>query len=91
MSALTIRHAGWALLTGLVLAGYVGSWFSALSRAPALDVTAVLVGGALITALLRTAVAGGPLPSLPGLGLVGAGAALAAAAAWRRRPDPATS
>lgn len=63
----------WVLFTGLVLAGYVGTWFAALARAQAVDVTAVLVGGAVITALLRAAVDSTPLPSALGLGLVTAG------------------
>jgi drug/metabolite transporter (DMT)-like permease len=42
----------WALLTGVLLSGYVLSWFGALRRAQAVDVTAVLVLGAFITALL---------------------------------------
>ena len=52
----------WAIGTGVLLAGYVGTWFAALSRAPATVVTAVLVVGAPITATL-TAIAGGSLPS----------------------------
>ena len=42
----------WVLLTGLLLAGYVATWFAALARAQAVDVTAVLVFGAVVTALL---------------------------------------
>jgi drug/metabolite transporter (DMT)-like permease len=53
---------GWALLTGLILAGYVATWFSALRRAPATVVTSVLVVGAVITGIL-TAVAKGTAPS----------------------------
>jgi drug/metabolite transporter (DMT)-like permease len=48
----------WAALTGLILAGYVGLWFFALSLAPAVDVTAVLVLAALVTAVLNTVVKG---------------------------------
>jgi drug/metabolite transporter (DMT)-like permease len=43
---------GWALLTGVLLTVYVSTWLAALSRAPAIDVTALLVAGAFITALL---------------------------------------
>jgi len=50
----------WVLLTGLILAGYAGLWFSALRRAPATVVTSVLVGGALITGALQALAKGGP-------------------------------
>jgi drug/metabolite transporter (DMT)-like permease len=68
---------GWLVLTGALLTGYVATWFGALARADAVDVTAVLVLGALITAGLGAtidSVAIGPL--LPGLVLLTAGAAL---------------
>jgi drug/metabolite transporter (DMT)-like permease len=45
---------GWALLTGLILAGYVGTWFASLERAPASIVTSVLVLGAVVTGALTT-------------------------------------
>jgi drug/metabolite transporter (DMT)-like permease len=76
----------WVLVTGVILAGYVSTWFAALSRAPAVDVTAVLVIGAVITALLAAAVNGGPLvPELGWVGLVLAGTVLVVAPAWRGR------
>lgn len=53
----------WILLTGLILAGYVGAWFAALHRAPATIVTSILVGGAVITGALQ-ALARGGVPSL---------------------------
>jgi drug/metabolite transporter (DMT)-like permease len=83
-SGLTPEHLMWILVTGVTLAGYVATWFSALARAQAVDVTAVLVGGAIVTALLRLGIAGAALPSLAGLGLVAVGAAAAAAAGTRR-------
>ena len=52
----------WVLLTGLVLAGYVATWFAALQRAPASVVTSVLVLGAVATGAL-TAVSKGAAPS----------------------------
>ena len=52
---------GWVLLTGLLLAAYVGTWMSALSRARAVDVTSVLVSSALVTALLQAAAGIQPL------------------------------
>lgn len=45
---------GWALFTGLVLFGYVATWYAGLARAQAIDVTAVLVFGAVITAALQS-------------------------------------
>ena len=84
ISGVTGEHIMWIVVTGLFLAAYVGTWFAALARAQAVDVTAVLVGGAVITAFLRLGIAGTALPSLAGLGLVAAGAAVAAAAGWRR-------
>ena len=77
---------GWVLLTGVVLAAYVGTWFAALARAQAVDVTAVLVVAAPITALLSAIVDGTDLhPQLAGLTLVVAGAALVVLG-MRRRP-----
>ncbi len=43
----------WAAATGAILGCYVLTWFTALARAQAVDVTAILVAGAAITALLR--------------------------------------
>ena len=51
----------WVALTGVLLAGYVGTWMAALRRAPATEVTSILVLGALITAAL-TAVSRGSIP-----------------------------
>lgn len=63
-----LEHLGWILLTSITLAAYVGTWYAALSRAQAVDVSAVLVGGALITAVLETGVRG--LESPPALGVI---------------------
>jgi drug/metabolite transporter (DMT)-like permease len=52
----------WVLVTGLVLAAYVGTWFAALQRAPASAVTSVLVVGAVITAALQ-ALSSGTAPA----------------------------
>lgn len=76
----------WAIGTGVLLAGYVATWFAALSRAPATVVTAVLVVGAPITAVLSS-IANGTLPAptqLVGYGLIPL-AALAVAAFVVRR------
>jgi drug/metabolite transporter (DMT)-like permease len=74
----------WILLTGLTLSAYVATWFAALSRAPAVDVTAVLAGGAIITALLELGLRGVELPPVPGLVLVALGAIVVVVAGWRR-------
>ena len=55
---LSATQWAWTLLTGLLLAGYVVSWHHALARAPAVDVTAVLSMGAVLTALLNTGMRG---------------------------------
>jgi drug/metabolite transporter (DMT)-like permease len=74
----------WALLTGTILAGYVTTWFAALARAQAVDVTAVLVFGAVITALLAAIVEGDALaPDAVALVLISAGTVLTVAAARR--------
>src|SRR5664280_2752638 len=82
--ALTGTQWMWVLVTGVILAGYVSTWFAALSRAPAVDVTAVLVIGAVITALLAAAVNGHPLvPQLGWVGLVVMGTVLVTGPVWR--------
>ena len=83
VGALTITQWGWALVTGAVLTAYVATWYGALARAHAVDVTAVLVFGAVLTAALETGIRGVPLPSAAGLVMVTAGAALAVLAAAR--------
>ena len=85
--ALGAEQWSWAALTGLLLAGYVASWYAALARAQAVDVTAVLVFGAVVTALLANAADGAALDPV-GLVLVTAGAALIAVAALRRSRAP---
>ncbi len=78
----------WAVATGVILAAYVGTWYAALARAAAIDVTALLVPGAIITALLQsgsTALA----PRWPGLVLVAAGGAVVLVAARKKDKGPA--
>jgi drug/metabolite transporter (DMT)-like permease len=89
--ALGSEQWAWAALTGLLLGAYVASWYAALARAQAVDVTAVLVFGAVVTALIARSADGAEL-NLAGLALVTAGAALVAVAALRRprRPGAAT-
>ncbi len=62
----------WILLTGLLLTAYVATWYAALARAQAVDVTAVLVFGAVVTALLSGAADGTPI-NATGTILVAAG------------------
>ena len=89
--ALSPAQWGWVLLTGVVLAGYVGTWFAALARAQAVDVTAVLVVGAVVTSMLAAGVQGVPLaPQLGWLGLVLlCGVLIAVPTARRPREVPA--
>lgn len=78
----------WVALTGVLLAGYVATWLSALRLAPATVVTSVLVLGAPITATLDLVV-NGKVPAaspLLGHGLILLTAALIAVAAYRARP-----
>jgi drug/metabolite transporter (DMT)-like permease len=84
--ALTPAAWGWVLLTGLLLAGYVSTWYAALRRAPATVVTSVLVVGAVITAALQS-VQKGALPEPSAIGgyvLIAAGAVAVAVLASRR-------
>lgn len=87
--ALSSDQWSWAVLTGLILAGYVATWYAALARAQAVDVTAVLVFGAVVTALLSR-MADGVAFDLGGVLLVTAGAILVAVAGGRR-PQPAAT
>ncbi len=73
----------WALLTGLILTAYVSTWYAALARAPAIDVTAVLVLGAVITALLNRGFKGVPVDAV-GLAFIVAGVVLIGLMAFRR-------
>ena len=82
LTALTAEQWRWVVLTGVLLTGYVATWYAALARAQAVDVTAVLVFGAVITALLAGTAGVGPI-SVPGVVLVVAGSALIAWTALR--------
>jgi drug/metabolite transporter (DMT)-like permease len=76
MTTVSAGQLAWILATGVVLAAYVVTWYAALARAQAIDVTAILVGGAVITAALQSVVRGAPLGSVAGLGLITAGVVL---------------
>ena len=78
IGALSATQWGWALGTGLLLSAYVATWFAALKRAPASLVTAILVVGAPITAVLQ-ALQKGVVPGAPVLAgqlLIGVAAVL---------------
>jgi hypothetical protein len=76
----------WAAATGVLLAAYVATWYAALARAPAIDVTAMLVPAAIVTAMLDSVSRGVALPAPLGLALIGVGAAIVAVVTWHR-PD----
>jgi drug/metabolite transporter (DMT)-like permease len=85
---MSATQAGWALMTGAILAAYVATWLAALSRASAVDVTAVLVAASILTALLEAAAGRAELaPMLPGLSVLGVGVILAVLGS-RRRSEP---
>ena len=67
--ALTADQWGWVGLTSLFLLGYVGTWYAALKRAPATDVTAALTLGAVITTVITIVVEGKPIAATPLIGL----------------------
>jgi drug/metabolite transporter (DMT)-like permease len=73
----------WAAATGLLLTAYVAVWYAALAFAPAVDVTAVLVFGAVVTVVLSGAIDGTAV-HVGGIALVTAGVALVAIAASAR-------
>jgi drug/metabolite transporter (DMT)-like permease len=88
LAGLAPHQWGWALLTGGFLVGYVATWFAALARAQAIDVTAVLVAGVLVTALLDAAVRGAALaPDTTALLLIASATAVIVSRA-RRSPAP---
>jgi drug/metabolite transporter (DMT)-like permease len=74
----------WAFATGVLLSAYVATWYGALARAQAVDVTAVLVFGAVVTAILARTTDGVPFDAA-GVTLVAMGALLAALAGRQRR------
>ena len=77
----------WAAGTGGLLSLYVASWFTALSRARAVDVTSVLVASALVTAACQAAAGSADVVTQTlGLTLVAAGTALVFAPRLHRAP-----
>ncbi|HET7169247.1 MAG TPA: DMT family transporter [Candidatus Limnocylindrales bacterium] len=79
----TLDGAAWAwvVITGGLLSGYVATWLAALRRAPASQVSAMLVLGAVITGLLTT-VSKGVLPDTTIVGGYALIALAVAAIAW---------
>ncbi len=79
LGALTAEAWLWVGITGVLLAGYVATWFAALRATQATTVTSVLVLAAVVTGTL-SAVTNGTTPDLrvlAGYGLIAAGVALA--------------
>jgi len=91
LASLSAAAWGWIALTGVLLAGYVATWYAALARAQAADVTAVLVAGAVVTALIDAGVRGAIPASAPALVVLAAGVALVAATMRRRGGAPAAA
>lgn len=96
VAALAPQQWQWVLLTGVLLSGYVATWFAALQRAPASLVTAILVVGAPVTAAIQAIqAASAPVPPVllgQTLVLVAGGAlVLPALRRWRLAPAPAVA
>jgi drug/metabolite transporter (DMT)-like permease len=60
LAGFTVGQWWWIAVTGTTLAAFVSLWYRALAAAPATDVTAVLVAGAVVTAILNTGFRGVP-------------------------------
>ncbi|MDA8291537.1 MAG: DMT family transporter [Actinomycetota bacterium] len=85
LAAMDAHEVAWVAATGVLLAAYVATWFAALARARAVDVTSILVGSVLVTAALQAAAGHPGVPVEPlGIGLVALGAA-AVLVRWPRR------
>ncbi len=93
VAQLGLEQWAWVLGTGVLLAGYVATWYGALRRAPATMVAAVLTIGAPITATLQL-LSTGALPAagpLAGNALILLAAGGVAVVALRSRPVPAVA
>jgi drug/metabolite transporter (DMT)-like permease len=78
----------WIGVSGVLLTAYVATWFAALARAPAIDVTAVLTLGALVSSVISVVRGLQPVGAVaPGSLLLVAGA-LALLAGSRRTVEP---
>mgnify|MGYP001827615699 FL=1 len=78
----------WIAATGTTLAGFVTLWYRALAAAPAVDVTAVLVAGAVVTAILNTGFRGVPV-TIDAVGYLAVLAGVIVVAASSARVEPA--
>lgn len=87
LGSLSPSQLGWAGATGILLAAYVATWMTALSRARAVDVTAVLVGSTVVTSLLSATTGTIPVaPAVAGLALITLGVAICVRTGARRVP-----
>lgn len=59
LGQLSLAQWVWVIGPGILLFGYVATWYAALKRAPATTVTCVLTAGAPLTATLSALAAGG--------------------------------
>ena len=74
LGSLAASQWAWVALTGLILTAYVATWLFALAKAQATDVTAMLVCGAIVTAILNSGGQPAALaPAAIGLALMAAG------------------
>ena len=73
---LTTVNWVWVAVAALVLSAYVGGLYGSLARIPAVDVMALMMPGAVITALLQTGFSGAAAPSPHGAVLMLAGGAV---------------
>ena len=88
LTTMTATQWAWLMLTGVTLAGFVTAWYSALALAPAVDVSAILVLGAVITGALNVGFRGVPLTiNSYGYLLIAAGAAVVVMHSIIRRND----
>jgi drug/metabolite transporter (DMT)-like permease len=90
---LGLAQWAWVVGTGVLLAGYVATWYGALQRAPAAMVAAVLTIGAPITAGLQVISTGsvptaGPLAGYLLMLLTAGGLAVAVLRRFERIPAP---
>lgn len=88
--ALSLAQWWWVVVTGAFLTAYVVSWQYALARAPAVDVTAVLASGAVVTAFLNSGVRSIAIDPL-GVALLLAGGLVVAAGALTRGRETVTA
>lgn len=89
LAAIPAEALVWVLATGLLLAGYVATWYGALRLAPATTVTSILVAGAVGTGVL-SALTSGTVPDprvVVGYLTVIAAVAIIATSALRMRPE----